>query len=67
MIILSCGHEVDDFDHSHDVIVKTSDRAGGKALGYMVVCGPCEDRYRQHGELFDSEEQGYDWLKTEDW
>lgn len=66
-IILSCGHEVRDFDHTHDVIVKSTDRQGEKALSYMVVCGPCEDRYRQEGMLFDAENVAYSWLDTEKW
>lgn len=66
-IILSCGHQVDDFDHAYDVIVKSTDRTGEKALSYAVVCGPCEDRYRQHGELFDNEDTAYEWLGKEEW
>ena len=67
MIILSCGHKVDDFDHTYNVIVKAYDRECNKALAYSVVCGPCEDRYRQHGEVFDDEDTAYEWLKKEEW
>jgi len=66
-IVLSCGHEVDDFDHSYEVMTKATDREGNKAIAHMLVCGPCEDRYRQHGELFDSEEDADAWLERETW
>lgn len=67
MIVLSCGHEVADFDHTFAVMVKATDREGEKAIGYMVVCGPCEDGYRQVGHIFDTEEQAQEWLKKEQW
>lgn len=67
MIILSCGHEVMDMDQVHDAITKTTDRCGEKAISYGVVCGPCEDRYRQQGYLFDTEEEAMKWLETETW
>ena len=62
MIILSCRHEVDDFDHAYNIMVKSVDRTGEKALGYMTVCGSCEDGYRQHGQIFDTEHDAYEWL-----
>lgn len=67
MIILSCGHEIDDFDHSFSVMTKYTDRRGEKALNYSMVCGPCEDRYRRFGDLFDTEQQAEEWLKKEEW
>jgi hypothetical protein len=66
-IILSCGHEVDDFDDGYEVMVKATDRRGEKAISYMVVCGACEDRYRQSGDLFDHENAADAWLMTEEW
>ena len=67
MIILSCGHEVFDFDHAYDIMVKATSREGEKAIAYMMVCGPCEDEYRQVGHIFDTEEQAQEWLKKEQW
>lgn len=67
MIILSCGHEVDDFVHAYSIIVKSVDRSGEKALGYITVCGSCEDEYRQRGNIFDNEESAYKWLDEERW
>ena len=67
MIVLSCGHEVDDFDHVHDVMYKSTDRTGEKAISYAVVCGSCEDSHRQQGYLFENEEQAWEWMKTESW
>ena len=67
MIVLSCGHEVSDFEHAYSITVKSVDRAGEKALGYITVCGPCEDGYRQHGNIFDNEEDAYKWLDSERW
>jgi hypothetical protein len=64
-IILSCGHEVDDFEHSFQVYVKSYNREGDRAISYMTVCGVCEDDYRKRGQLFDSEEQAFEWLKNE--
>lgn len=67
MIILSCGHSVNDFDHSYNVIVKATDRFGDKALAYKIVCGPCKDQYRQAGELFDNDDQANSWLQINQW
>jgi hypothetical protein len=66
-IVLSCGHEVDDFYHVHNVMTKANDREGNKAIAYQAVCGPCEDRYRQHGEIFDNIEDAEAWLEREIW
>ncbi len=66
-IILSCGHEVDDFDHAHNIIIKATDRQGGKALSYMIVCGSCEDRYRQQSYIFDDESAADNWLMKVEW
>lgn len=67
MIVLSCGHQVSDYEHTHDVMVKTTDKSGEKAIAYMIVCGSCEDRYRQSGALFDNESVAYAWASTEEW
>jgi hypothetical protein len=66
-IVLSCGHEVDYFRHAFDVMTKAVDREGNKAISYKIVCGPCEDMYRQHGEILDSEEAADAWLEKEQW
>jgi hypothetical protein len=66
-IVLTCGHEVDDFYHVHNVMTKAVDREGNKAIAYKAVCGSCEDRYRQHGEIFDSWEDAEEWLERETW
>jgi len=67
MIICSCGHSVEDIEHTHNVLVKSCNRIGEKALGYMTVCGPCEDGYRQRGDLFDNNDDGFRWLEEERW
>ncbi len=67
MIILSCGHEVDDFNKSFNVLTKATSRDGEKAISYSCVCGACEDMYRQHGEIFDTEAKAYEWLNKEMW
>ena len=67
MIVLSCGCEVDDFDHAYDVMYKTFGREGNKAIAHALYCGACEDGLRQAGKLFDTDEEAYAWLKTEDW
>jgi hypothetical protein len=66
-IVLSCGHEVDDFYHAHNVMTKATDREGNKAVAYMIVCGPCEDQYRQRGEIFDNWYVAEEWLEKEQW
>jgi len=66
-IVLSCGHQVDDMYHGYTIFTKTTDREGNKAVAYQTVCGPCEDRYRQHGEILDSEEAADVWLEKEEW
>lgn len=65
-IILSCGHEVYDFPHAYHVMTRGTDRYGNRAIIYQTVCGPCEDRYRQAGDIFDSEEVAYLWVKKQD-
>jgi hypothetical protein len=54
-------------DHGYTIFTKTTDREGNKAVAYQTVCGPCEDRYRQHGEILDSEEAADAWLEKEQW
>jgi hypothetical protein len=66
-IVLSCGHEVDDFYHVHNIMNKAVDREGNKAIAYQAVCGPCEDSYRQNGEIFDNYEDAERWLERETW
>lgn len=66
-IILSCRHEVDDFDHAYNIIIKTTDRSGEKALSYLIVCGSCEDMYRQQGAIFDNVIAAEQWLLNSEW
>jgi hypothetical protein len=61
-IILSCGHEVFDFKHSYHTMTKGTDKYGDRAIVYQTVCGTCEDRYRQQGQIFDFEEVAYQWV-----
>jgi hypothetical protein len=67
MIILSCGHEVLAFEHAYDIMVKSNSREGEKAIGFMIVCGPCEDRYRKEGQIFDTMHEADEWLNKEQW
>jgi len=66
MIVLTCGCEIDDFDHAHDVMYKSYGREGNKAIAYATFCGACEDRLRQAGILFDTDEAAFAWLKLEE-
>jgi hypothetical protein len=43
-------------------MTKGSDRYGERAIVYQTVCGPCEDRYRKKGQIFDFEEVAYMWV-----
>jgi len=63
-IVLSCGHEVNDFSRAYHIMTKGTDRYGERAIVYQTVCGPCEDRYRQKGQIFDFEEVAYMWVKN---
>jgi hypothetical protein len=47
-------------------MTKGSDRYGERAIVYQIVCGPCEDRYRQKGQIFDFEEVAYMWAGKDD-
>ena len=67
MIVLTCGDEVQDFDHAFHIMHKATSREGDKAIAYSTACGACEDQYRQAGELFDSPEDADAWLKQERW
>jgi hypothetical protein len=64
-IILSCGHEVYDFDHVYTIMTKSCDRYGLPAIAYQTTCGPCEDQYRQRGQILDTEQQAFEWLKEQ--
>jgi hypothetical protein len=43
-------------------MTKGIDRYGERAIEYQTVCGPCEDRYRQQGQIFDFEEVAHQWV-----
>jgi hypothetical protein len=47
-------------------MTKGSDRYGERAIVYQTVCGPCEDHYRQKGQIFDFEEVAYMWVGKDD-
>lgn len=64
-IICTCGCEVDDFEHARNVIHKIYVRDNSRAIAYSVYCGPCEDKLRQQGMLFGTEEEAIAWLKRD--
>lgn len=66
-IVLSCGHSVIDMDHAFSILTKSTDREGNKAIRYQMVCEPCEDHYRQHGEILDTEDEAAVWMGREKW
>ena len=66
-IVLSCGHQVDDFNHTYTIMTKSTSREGSKAISHQIVCGACEDQYRQRGEIFDNTELAMEWLGSEIW
>jgi hypothetical protein len=47
-------------------MTKSTDRYGERAILYQTVCGPCEDRYRQKGQIFDSEQVAYAWMEEKE-
>jgi hypothetical protein len=66
-IILSCGHEVDSYDRAFYVRTKSTDREGNKAIRLSLMCGACEDQYRQAGEVLESDDAADAWLEKESW
>jgi len=66
-IILSCGHKVESLDRAYPVMTKAFDNRGEKAVSHRVVCGSCEDMYRQQGEIFDTEQDATEWFKRGSW
>lgn len=64
MIILSCGHRVDDEPY-YNVFLKSSDEYGNKAVAYMSVCHKCYDDHRLNDEILDNENSIY-WLMDKD-
>jgi hypothetical protein len=66
-IFLSCGHEIDDLDHAHYALIKSTDREGNKAIACMLICGSCEDQYRQSGQILDSKDAADAWLERDTW
>ena len=64
-IILSCGHEVYDVKHAYTIMTKSQDRYCSPAISYRTACGPCEDRYRQQGQILDTDQIALEWLADE--
>jgi hypothetical protein len=62
MIILSCGHEVDDFKESYCVTVKSFDKQNNRALAYKTVCHSCFKEHEYNGELFYDDNIALNWL-----
>lgn len=61
-IVLTCGHEVEDFAHAYNIMSKCYDRYANNAISYEIVCGPCQDRHRQDGTIFDTEQEADTWV-----
>ena len=64
-IVLSCGHEVKDFDQSHYVRYKSIDREGNRAVAIALFCDVCEDKLRQDNDILDSEDAATHWMGDE--
>ena len=61
-IVLSCNHEVYDFDYAHSIITKGTDRYGNFAIKYKTVCSVCKEMHKTEGVLFETQEDAYKWL-----
>lgn len=61
-IILSCGHHIDDFSDSYQVVIKSYSRDFSKALSYRTVCLKCKNDYRKQDILFEDDTQADKWL-----
>jgi hypothetical protein len=46
-------------------MTKSQDRYCSPAISYRTACGPCEDRYRQQGQILDTEQMALEWLADE--
>jgi hypothetical protein len=33
----------------------------------MMICGACENKYRQAGAIFEYENDAFEWLEKEKW
>lgn len=58
MIICTCGHKVQDFAQTHQVITKGYNRRGDACLDYKTVCDDC---YATE-ERFETEVEALIWL-----
>lgn len=66
MIILTCGHVVNDFKNSCDVKVKTHSRDFQKAVSYQTVCQSCKSDLEKENLLLDTEYDVNLWLSSTD-
>lgn len=66
-IVLSCGHEITNFADAYNVLIKSTDRRGSKAISYSTVCEHCRDKYAIENELFANQTEAYSWLSTDEW
>ena len=64
MIILSCGHRIDNEPY-YNVHLKSSDEFGNKAIAYKSVCRRCFDDYNLRNEILDSDKANT-WLMDKD-
>jgi len=64
MIILSCGHRVDDEPY-YNVLLKSSDDFGNKAIAYKSVCRRCFDDHHLRNEILDNDKANA-WLMEYD-
>lgn len=63
-IILSCGHSVEYLEQGHDLMIKSTDCEGNKAVMYGTFCTECAIDYRKNRGVLDSWTDAEQWLSA---
>jgi hypothetical protein len=48
-------------------MIKETNDYGGKAIGHMMICNACEDKYRQAGQFLSMRMMPLNGYKQEKW
>jgi len=59
MVILECGHEVEDFGKSFDLMIKITREDGRQDIRFLQACADCVEIYRD--QLATSMEDAANW------
>jgi len=68
-VILSCGHEENDFDKHYNIMTKGEDvgvDGWHRTISYMTVCGSCKHWYQENNDILYNEEEAMEWLNGDE-